>query len=184
VKKFLLLTAVFLLPHAASAQQSNVPAEAQQAEEAVERAVSRFRIGVTGGVGFDPELIMFGAHGGFGPIFNRNVSVRPGIEFGVGELTTLFGINLDVVYTLPGAIRTTRWTPYFGAGPNFSLSHRGFETDDDEDDNGNRFDFSDTDFVGGFNFFAGAQAQNGMFIEMKSTAYGVSNIRLLIGYNF
>ena len=165
-------------------QQANVPPEARQAEAAVERAVRRFRLGVEGGVGLDPEIIMFGAHGAFGPIFNRNVEFRPGVEFGIGEVTTLFGINLDVLYVLPGASRTARWTPYVGAGPNFSLSHRGFESDDDEEENGNRFDFSDTDFVGGFNFFAGARTQNGMFLEMKSTAYGVSNIRFLVGFNF
>jgi hypothetical protein len=165
-------------------QQPNVPAEARQAEDAVERAVRRFRIGVEGGVGLDPEIIMFGAHGAFGPIFNRNVEFRPGIEFGIGELTTLFGINLDVLYVLPGAAGGARWTPYVGAGPNFTLSHRGFESDDDDEDDGNRFDFSDTDFVGGFNFFAGARTQNGLFLEMKSTAYGVSNIRFLVGFNF
>lgn len=164
------------------AQQSNVPPEAQQAEGAVERAVERFRIGVEGGVGLDPELIMFGAHGAFAPIFHPNVEFRPGIEFGVGELTTLFGINLDVLYLLPGATRTTRWMPYIGAGPNFALSHRGFESEADEDRN--RFDFSDTDFTGGLNFIAGARAQNGLFLEMKATAYGVSNIRLLAGFNF
>jgi hypothetical protein len=143
-------------------------------------------MGVIGGVGLDPELIMFGAHGTFGPLFNGNVDFRPGFEFGIGELTTMFGINLDVVYTLPGVSRGARWTPYVGAGPNFALSHRGFELDDDEDEDedGNRFDFSDTDFVGGFNFFAGARTQNGLFLEMKSTAYGVSNIRFLVGFNF
>jgi hypothetical protein len=170
-------------PPILTAQQNNVPAQAQQAEDAVERAVKRFRIGVVGGVGLDPELIMFGAHGAFGPIFNRNVEFRPGIEFGVGEVTTLFGINLDVIYTLPGATRGTRWTPYAGAGPNFALSHRGFESDDDTDDV-NRFDFSDTDFEPGFNFVAGARRQNGFFLEMKATAYGVSNIRLMAGFNF
>ena len=184
INVLVLTMAAVLLPCAASAQQQpNVPAEARQVEDAVERAVTRFRLGVEGGVGLDPELIMFGAHGAFGPIFNRNVEFRPGIEFGIGEVTTLFGINLDVIYTLPGAARGT-WTPYVGAGPNFALSHRGFETDDDDEDNGNRFDFSDTDFVGGFNFFAGARRQNGMFLEMKSTAYGVSNIRFLVGFNF
>ena len=74
-----------------------------------------------------------------------------------------------------------------GAGPNFSLAHRGLESndlDDDVDDDGNRFDFGDTDFEPGFNFFAGARTQNGMFVEMKSTAYGVSSIRLMVGYNF
>jgi len=165
-------------------QQSNVPPQAQQAEAELERAARRFRVGVVAGVGLDPELIMFGGHGAFGPIFNRNIEFRPGVEFGIGEVTTMFGINLDVLYTLPGASRGTRWTPYVGAGPNFALSHRGFEEDLDDDDDGNRFDFSDTDFVGGFNFFAGARTPNGMFLEMKSTAYGVSNIRFLVGYNF
>ncbi len=163
-------------------QQSNVPPPARQAEDAVERAVERFRIGVAGGVGLDPELIQFGAHAAFAPIFSPNVEFRPGIEFGLGELTTLFGINLDVLYTLPGATRGTRWMPYVGAGPNFALSHRGFESE--IDDSGNRFDFGDTDFNGGFNFIAGARSQSGLFFELKATAYGVSNVRLLAGFNF
>jgi hypothetical protein len=163
--------------------QSNVAADARQAEDAVERAVRRFRIGAEGGVGLDPELIMFGAHGAFGPLFGRNVEFRPGIEIGIGEVTTTFGVNLDVLYTLPGGARGAGWTPYVGAGPNFALSHRGFESDETEDDQ-NRFDFSDTDFEGGVNFIAGARRRNGMFLEMKATAYGVSNVRLLVGFNF
>jgi hypothetical protein len=161
-----------------------VPQGVQQAQDDVERAARRFRLGVDAGVGLDPELIMFGAHGAFAPIFHPSVEFRPGIEFGLGEVTTMMGINLDVVYMLPGAARGTRWTPYIGAGPNFALSHRGFDSDDDDDDDGNRFDFSDTDFVSGFNFFAGARTANGMFLEFKSTAYGVSNVRLLVGFNF
>jgi hypothetical protein len=171
-----------------SFQQGNVPQPVRQAEDAVERAARRFRLGVEAGVGLDPELLMFGGHGAFGPIFNRNIDVRPGVEFGLGEITTLFGINLDVLYLLPGAAGDSRWMPYVGAGPNFALSHRTFDPDDedldDDDDNGNRFDFSDTDFVSGFNFFAGARRSNGMFLEFKSTAYGVSNIRFLVGYSF
>lgn len=192
--------AILLFPYSASAQQAgapsprlermaaqmvnaqgtNVPPEVQRAEAAVERAVRRFRIGVQGGIGLDPELIMFGAHGAFGPFFNPNLEFRPGVELGVGEVTTALSINLDVLYTLPGATRGTRWTPYIGGGPNFALSHRSFGVDEDFD----RFDFSDTSFEGGFNFIAGARAQNGMFLELKGTAYGVSNIRLLVGYNF
>ena len=195
--------AVFVVPHVVSAQQvsgstepasvaaqsaggqSNVPAAAQDAEDAVERAVRRFRIGIEGGVGLDPELIMFGAHGAFAPIFTRAFEFRPGVEFGVGELTTLFGINLDVLYMLPGATGRTRWSPYVGAGPNFSLSHRGFDSDQqDEVDTRNRFDFGDTDFEGGFNFIAGARSRGGTFFELKATAYGVANVRLLGGFNF
>jgi hypothetical protein len=75
------------------------------------------------------------------------------------------------------------WTPYVGVGPNFALSHRGIDAEE-LDDERNRFDFSDTDFEGGVNFIAGARRRNGMFLEMKATAYGVSNVRLLIGFNF
>ena len=57
-------------------------------------------------------------------------------------------------------------------------------TTNDDVDTGNRFDFSDADFVSRFNFFAEAQTASGMFLEFKSTAYGVSNIRSLVGYNF
>jgi hypothetical protein len=175
-------------------QQNNVPADVRQAEDTIESTARRFGGGVEGGVGLDPESILFGAHGAFGPMFKRGVEFRPGFEIGIGEVTTLFGINLDVLYTLPGTSRAAAWRPYIGAGPNFALSHRGFEVaGSDLDkvdgvaatvDNHNRFDFSDTDFEGGFNFIAGARRRNGMFLEMKATAYGVSNVRLMLGFNF
>ncbi len=142
--------------------------------------VKRLGIGVQGGVGLDPELIDFGAHGTFGPIFRRQIAFRPGIEFGVGEVTTLLGINLDVLYAFSDAADQMRWVPYVGAGPNFTLSHQGFEADTDK----SRFNFSDTDFTGGFNFIAGARQRNGFFFELNATAYGVSNVRLLAGYDF
>jgi hypothetical protein len=163
---------------------SNLPTSVRQAEADVKQTVRRFRIGVEGGVGLDPELIMFGAHGSFGPVFSRYLEFRPGVEFGVGEVTTSFGINLDVLYTLPGATSGSTWTAYVGAGPNFAVSHRGFDSGDVNSNDRNRFDFSDTDFDGGLNFIAGARHRNGMFLEMKATAYGVSNVKLLVGYNF
>ncbi|HET7696667.1 MAG TPA: hypothetical protein VFK57_13215 [Vicinamibacterales bacterium] len=172
-------------------QTSNVPPEARQAEDAIEDAVRRFGVGVVGGVGLDPELIMFGAHGTFEPVFHPAVRFRPGLEVGAGEVTTLLAINLDVLYTLPGATRGTAWSPYIGAGPTFGLSHKGFETGDadnvetdDPADTPNRFDFSDTDFNGGMNFIAGARNRDGLFFELRATAWGVSNIRLLAGFNF
>jgi hypothetical protein len=208
--------ALLLFPFAADAQQiaggdrtgarpaaqQNVPNQVQGAADAAERAARRYGVGVDGGIALDPELIMFGGHGTFGPIFGPSVLFRPGIEFGLGEVTTLFGINLDVLYTLPGATRQTRWTPYIGAGPNFALSHRGFATTDvTHVDTGTsattttagtttttstpgRFDFSDTDFSGGFNFIAGARSQGGLSVEMKATAWGVSTVRLMAGFNF
>jgi hypothetical protein len=205
-----LLLAV-LLPQSASARQaapsgagaaalrqgSNVPPAAEQATNEVEDVVRRFRIGVDGGVGLDPELVMFGAHGNFGPIFRPGVDFRPGIEIGLGEITTLLAINFDVVYTFSGTSSQTGWRPYIGAGPAIGLSHRGFETEDEDNvdtdldlDDGNlvrvsnRFDFSDTDFNGGVNFIAGARNPRGWFFELKATAWGVSNIRLMTGFDF
>ena len=198
--------AVISSPSLAVAQQ-NVPPAAQRAEANVESAVKRFGVGVQGGIGLDPEIIDFGAHATFGPVFKRNLQVRPGIEFGLGEITTLFGINVEAVYTIPGFTSDTRWIPYVGAGPNFSLSHRGFETEEGDHvnttstttnttttngtttnatttDTPSRFDFSDTDFETGMNFIVGMRRQSGMFFEMKATAGGVSLVRLLAGFNF
>lgn len=173
-------------------QPGNVPAQVQQAEDDVERVVERFGIGVQGGVGLDPELVVFGAHATFGPIFSPDLGFRPGIEFGLGEVTTTMAINLDFLYRFPGATTGTRWMPYVGVGPAFGLSHQGFETENLDNaevdgvdlDTRNRFDFSDTDFDGGVNFIAGARNQGGLFFEVRATAYGVSNVRLLAGYNF
>jgi hypothetical protein len=169
--------------------------QAQPAGNEIERTARRFRIGLQGGVGLDPEIIDFGVHATLGPIFRPSLTFRPGLEIGTGEVTTLLNINLDVLYAFPGFTDETRWIPYVGAGPAFGLSHRGFETEEGDhvdvdgpgvngNEDRNRFDFSDTDFNGGMNFIVGMRRQSGVFFEMKATAWGVSNIRLLAGFNF
>ena len=182
------VAALLTIPCLAIAQQ-NVPPAVQRAADDVESAARRFGVGVQGGIALDPELIDFGGHATFGPFFNPALQLRPGIEFGLGELTTMFGINVDVLYTIPGFTSDTRWLPYVGGGPNFSLNHRGFDVEDDDDvptvgEERGRFDFSDTDFNGGMNFIVGMRKQSGMFFEMKATAWGVANVRLLAGFNF
>jgi hypothetical protein len=189
----LAVVALVVMPRVAHAQQSNVPVAAQRAEDDIEDTVHRFRIGASAGVGLNPELIDFDVHGTFGPIFKRGIDFRPGVELGFGELTTLFGINLDVLYTFRGYSRQTRWIPYVGLGPNFALSHQGFSANGTTStttlsgtpvESTSRFDFSNTNFDTGVNFIAGARLHNGAFVEMKATAYGVSNVRLLAGFTF
>jgi hypothetical protein len=179
---FIIATATLLLTH--------TPALAQAAPD------TGFRFGVLGGIGLDPELIVFGGQAQFGPVFHEDLDVRPGVEIGIGEITTMLGINVDVLYRLPGTTGQSAWMPYIGVGPTFGLSHRGFEAEGDDEDNvdvdgvtdvdpdRNRFDFSDTDFNGGMNFIAGARNQRGLFFELRATAWGVSNIRFLAGFNF
>jgi hypothetical protein len=168
-----------------------VQSSAQQPEAAarqIEDRARRFGVGVQGGVGIDPELIDLGAHATFGGIFRPNLAFRPGLELGAGEVTTFFGINLDFVYALPANRGEEGWVPYLGVGPTFGLSHQNFDVDDDDIDDDDvdepgRFDFSDTDFNGGMNFIVGMRRDR-LFFEMKATAWGVSNIRLVAGYNF
>jgi hypothetical protein len=158
-----------------------------QAAETAQREARRFGVGVQGGVGIDPELIDFGVHGTFGGVIKPNLSFRPALEVGAGEVTTFLGINLDFLYAFPGNSTEEGWVPYVGAGPTFGLSHRGFGIDDDDIDDvdePSRFDFSDTDFNGGMNFIVGMRKESGAFFEMRATAWGVSNIRLIAGFNF
>jgi hypothetical protein len=166
------------------ASPASLNASAQPSQDQIRRDARRFGVGVHGGIGLDPEIIDFGAHATFGSVFKPNLSFRPGIEVGAGEITTFLGINLDFVYGFPGNGTSDGWYPYVGAGPTFGLSHRGFDTDDEDVNAPNRFDFSDTDFNGGMNFIVGMRKSSGVFFEMKATAWGVSNIRLVAGFNF
>jgi hypothetical protein len=175
----------------AAAPASLYAAQQQPVGGGVERTVKRFGMGFQGGVGLDPELVDFGVHAHIARVFRDNISFRPGIEIGLGEITTLLNFNLDVLYTFPGydTDSPTRWVPYAGTGPAFGLSHQGVSaTDVDDpdvtDEDENRFDFSDTDFNFGMNFIFGVKKASGLFVEMKATAWGVSNIRLLVGFNF
>jgi hypothetical protein len=159
--------------------QDPVPPVARQAEANVERNVRRYHVGFRGGATLDPELLSVGAHANFGPFFNRHVSFRPGVELGFGEVTTLFGVNLDGIYHVPNTTQG-RWSPYVGAGPNLSVRHLSFQGEQD----GTRFDFGNFDWQAGFNFLAGFESRSGTFVELNATAHSSPHVRLLIGFNF
>lgn len=183
---FIVLLVLASLATSAYGQDATRPDPQTQAA----REARKFGFGVVGGVGLDPEIIDVGAHATFGPVFKRDLLFRPGVEVGVGEITTVLSINLDFVYTFTGDREQSGLLPYIGVGPAFGLSHRGFSTDEtahvttSDNTTSNRFNFSDTDFNGGLNFIVGMRKTNGVFFEMRATAWGVSNIRLLAGYNF
>ena len=183
---FALALAVLLPSSEARAQQQS---NQQPIGAGVEQTAKRFHMGAETGIGLDPELVVFGVHAEIGKILRPSLTFRPGLEIGLGEITTLLNINLDVLYALPGYSRDTRWIPYFGVGPAFGLSHKGVSTEDVDDpditeEDKNRFDFGDTDFNGGLNFIFGVRKQSNVFAEMRATAWGVSNIRLVVGFNF
>jgi len=178
----------------APSEEEVVPDQVRRIESQIEHQARRFRAGVQAGAAFDPQLISLNVFSTLGPFFSRNLQFRPNVEFAFGELTTLFGIDLDAVFSLPGVPRSVKWAPYVGAGPSFSFSHQGFETTEAKTevdtangtvqiDNG-RFDFSTWDWNNGFNFIVGFKNPSGTFFEMKSTAWGGANIRLMAGFEF
>jgi hypothetical protein len=167
-------------PAAPPAEDEPVPASVRQLERTIQRQTNRYRLGVRGATSLDPELFLFGVHSQMGPFFNENVWARPNVELGFGELTTLLALNFEGVYRLPVVSRASRWNIYVGGGPALNWSHRNFV---EETDRG-KIDFGDMDLDVGFNFLIGIQAREGLFLELKSTAYSIPTIRFEIGYNF
>jgi hypothetical protein len=176
---------------AAQAQTSDpVPATVRRLSADIERQARKYRAGVSAGAALDPELISVDAFATLVPWRQQRLAVRPGVELAFGEVTTLLGLHFDVLYSVPGVRPSARWAPYVGAGPNFSFSHRGIDEDEfleggvTEPDDNDRFDFSQYDWNNGFNFIVGARTPRGAFFELKATAYGVANIRMLAGFEF
>ncbi len=157
-----------------------IPASVRNLERTIERQTNRWRLGIRGATSLDPELFLFGVHSQLGPFFNENVYARPNLEIGFGELTTLLALNFEGVYRLPVNARTSRWNIYAGGGPALAFSHRNFV---EETDRG-KIDFGDLDLDMGFNFLLGFQQREGMFFELKTTAYSIPTIRFEVGYNF
>jgi hypothetical protein len=159
-----------------------VPPEVGRAERDIERTARHYQIGISAGIGLNPELILIGATGQFGPIFSPNLYFRPGVEFGWGEITTLVSLNPDLVYRLPLAARNGSWITYVGGGPGFNFTHLSFNRT-----SGNSsvsfhalHDDSTLDILGGI------QHRNGLFTELKTSVYAQTApvLSLTIGYHF
>ena len=161
-------------------EADQLPGSVRQLENAIKRQSKKYRLGIRGATALDPELFMFGAHGQFGPFFSDNIYARPNLEIGFGELTTLLAFNFEGIYRLPVVQKTSRWNVYLGGGPALNWSHRNLV---EETDRG-KIDFGDMDLDVGFNFLIGLQAREGMFVELKTSAYSLPTLRFEVGYNF
>ena len=160
-----------------------VPTSIRRTERDIERQARRYRLGVRAGGGLDPELITFGFHGQVGPFFNSNFWARPNLELGFGEVTDLIALNFEGIYRVPVTSRTSRWSFFMGAGPAVNFTKRGF-TNEDVDDPDDNINFDEFEMDLGLNVLAGVQSRDGMFVELKATAYGTPHMRFLVGYNF
>jgi hypothetical protein len=165
------------------ADSSAVPPEVRRLERDIERQARRYQLGVRAGVGLDPELLMVGIQAQVGPFFNSDIFLRPNVEFGFGEVTALFGLNLEAIYRLPITSRQGRWTSYVGAGPGFNFIHQNF---DKTTNSGKRIDFGDFHSDTGLNILGGLRYRSGTFMELKTSVYTESapTLRFTVGYNF
>jgi hypothetical protein len=157
-------------------QAAPPPPPVRQTTREIKRQVRRWHIGGRIGAGFSPELFMFGLQSQIGPVFSPRLLFRPSAEFGFGELTDMFSLNLEGTYWLRTRLRG-EWTPYFGMGPSLNFIHQGASSGDTS--------FSDFSYKTGFNVFLGAQ-KGKMFVEMKTSLWSdpATVLRLFVGYNF
>ena len=130
---------------------------------------------------------MLGAQSHIGPFFNDNTWARPSIEFGFGELTTLFALNLEGGYRTRLASASSNWFTFFGAGlginfidRNFSASEMMSRTELDPEDT----DTGDFSVDMGLNLIGGIQSRRGLFLELRASAYSQPTLRFVVGYNF
>jgi opacity protein-like surface antigen len=162
--------------------QPVVPTEIRNTERQIERQVRRYHGGFRAGLGLDPELVMLGAQAEIGPFFTDRLYFRPNVDFGFGEVTAIFGLNLEAIYRLPVTSRTARWAPYVGIGPGFNLVHQNFTNNS----GGSRIDFGEFHSDTGLNILGGIRYRSGMFAELKTSVYSdtAPTLRMFIGYNF
>jgi hypothetical protein len=154
----------------------------RQVERDIERQARRFQVGVRGGVALDPELIVIGLQSQVGPFFDPDLYLRPSVEFGYGEVTALFALNLEAIYRLPINARQGRWSTYVGVGPGFNFLHQNFE----KNSGGKRIDFGEFHSDTGLNILGGVRFRRGTFVELKTSVYSDPSptLRLVFGYNF
>jgi hypothetical protein len=162
-----------------------VPPEIRRIERDIERQVRRFQVGVRGGVALDPELVLFGLQAQVGPFFHPDVFFRPNVEFGWGEVTSMFALNPDFIFRLPVTTRTGRFSTYVGVGPGINFLHQNFERAAGQG-TGDRIDFGDFKSDIGLNILGGLSYRSGMFVELRTTVYSDPSptLRMVVGYTF
>jgi hypothetical protein len=160
----------------AAAQAAPPPPQVSRVTGEIENEARRWHGGGRIGAGFSPEIFLFGLQSQIGPVFNKNLLFRPNAEFGFGELTDMFALNLEASYRLSTPFRRG-WTPYVGAGPSLNFIHQGASSGD--------VSFSNFSYKTGFNVFLGAQKHR-TFVELKTALWSgkAPVLRLLVGYNF
>ena len=169
-------------PAPTAATLDTVPSNVHQLERDIERQLRKFQVAVTAGVALDPELVIIGGNVQIGPVKRSGLYFRPGVELGIGEVTTMIGFNGEMIYRLPITSASDRWSSYLGGGIGVNLIDQSFNGEED----GNRFSFGDFKSDTALNLVAGVRRRNGVFLELRTSIYSEPSptLRLLVGYTF
>ena len=121
-------------------------------------------VGMRSGASFNPGQFYFGGHVETGAIADE-WRFRPNVEIGIGDDSTLVGINVEFVYVIPS---TREWSLYAGGGPALNI------VDSD----------AATESEGGLNVLAGLMHVSGLFGEVKFGALDSPRVKMAVGYTF
>lgn len=160
-----------------AAQPDVVPESVRKTEKALEREAKLLHAGFQGGFTLDPEMIDIGVHAKVGPFFNKNLYVRPNAVFAWGEITRMFGINVDVIYNFPFTASARRWV-YVGVGPGFNFAEQSAA--------GQGVSFSEFHYDAALNILLGIQHRSGLFTELRTGVYAhpAPVLWMTVGYSF
>jgi hypothetical protein len=169
--------------NAAARNAAPLPPKVQHAEKRIKHVARRWRLGVQGGMGLDPELAMFGVHSQMGPLFSRNFFFRPNADFEWGEITDMVALNFEGVYRFPTTVHRGLWAPYAGAGPSMNFIHQSFQAQAGQ---GRNISFGNFDYETGFNVLLGFENRHDTFFEMKTSLYSqpAPVFRIIVGHTF
>lgn len=121
-------------------------------------------VGARVGASVNPDQFVFGAHVETAPVIEQ-VYFRPNVEIGIGDDTTVVGLNFEFVYKFPSR---GPWVLYAGGGPALNVvdTERATNTE------------------GGLNILIGAEHTRGLFFEAKGGALDSPDFKITVGYSW
>ena len=125
--------------------------------------------GVRAGFAADPDQFVVGGHLESPGLTNSGrLRLRPSVEIGIGDDTTIVAGNMDFVYVME--VPSSEWSTYFGGGPSFNVVHE---------------DFAGNDVHGSASFIAGLQHNSGLLFELRvAGGQGATGVKVMAGYIF
>jgi hypothetical protein len=116
-------------------------------------------------VSVDPDQFYIGAHYETDALVDR-LHFRPNGEFGFGDDLTTIALNFEFAYKFPSR---AAWRLYAGGGPAVNFYS---------------FDGGGDNTEPGLNFMIGAEANNGLFFELKIGAIDSPELKFGVGWTF